>query len=62
MSFAKYPKYKDSRIEWLGDVPENWDVIPFAHAVEFQKGPGIMASDFCNDGVPLLRVSGVQGR
>ena len=26
MSFSKYPKYKDSGVEWLGDVPEHWKV------------------------------------
>ena len=24
MSFPRYPKYKDSGAEWLGDVPEHW--------------------------------------
>ena len=24
MSFPKYPKYKDSGVEWLGEVPEHW--------------------------------------
>ena len=24
MSFPRYPKYKDSGIEWLGEVPEHW--------------------------------------
>ncbi len=24
--FPKYPKYKDSGVEWLGDVPEHWEV------------------------------------
>lgn len=23
-----YPKYKDSRIEWLGEVPAHWEVLP----------------------------------
>lgn len=27
MSFPHYPKYKDSGVEWLGQVPEQWDVI-----------------------------------
>lgn len=27
-AFPKYPKYKDSGVEWLGDVPEHWDVLP----------------------------------
>jgi len=26
MSFPRYPKYKDSGVEWLGDVPEHWEV------------------------------------
>jgi type I restriction enzyme S subunit len=26
MSFPRYPKYKDSGVEWLGDVPEHWSV------------------------------------
>ena len=26
MSFPRYPKYKASGVEWLGDVPEHWDV------------------------------------
>ena len=26
MSFPKYEKYKDSRVEWLGKVPEAWTV------------------------------------
>ncbi len=25
MSFPKYPKYKDSGVEWLGEVPEHWE-------------------------------------
>ena len=26
MSFPRYPKYKDSGVEWLGEVPEHWSV------------------------------------
>ena len=29
MSFPRYPKYKDSGVEWLGEVPDSWDVRPF---------------------------------
>lgn len=24
MSFPRYPRYKDSGVEWLGEVPEHW--------------------------------------
>jgi len=27
MSFGGYERYKDSGVEWLGAVPEHWDVI-----------------------------------
>jgi type I restriction enzyme S subunit len=26
MSFPRYPKYKDSGVEWLGQVPEHWEL------------------------------------
>jgi type I restriction enzyme, S subunit len=26
MSFPRYPKYKDSGVAWLGDVPEHWEI------------------------------------
>jgi type I restriction enzyme S subunit len=26
VSFPRYPKYKSSGVEWLGDVPEGWEV------------------------------------
>ena len=26
MSFARYPAYKDSGVEWLGEVPAHWEV------------------------------------
>jgi type I restriction enzyme S subunit len=27
MKYKKYPRYKDSGIEWLGEIPEHWEVI-----------------------------------
>lgn len=29
MTLLRYPAYKDSGVEWLGEVPEGWDVAPF---------------------------------
>jgi type I restriction enzyme S subunit len=52
---------KDSGIEWIGHLPQGWKIVPFRVAAWFQEGPGIMAADFREEGVPLLRISGVQG-
>lgn len=29
MSFPRYERYKDSGVEWLGEVPEHWRLVPF---------------------------------
>ena len=43
-------------------LPKNWELKPLKRAVCFLEGPGIMAADFENDGVPLLRIAGISGR
>lgn len=53
-------KMKDSGVEWLGEVPEHWIVTKFKYEVFFQEGPGIMASDFRETGIPLLRIHNVK--
>ena len=39
MSFVRYPDYKDSRVEWLGEVPGHWAVskLDFRYSVELGK-------------------------
>jgi type I restriction enzyme S subunit len=51
---------KPSGIEWIGDIPEGWEIRKLKYEVNFQEGPGIMAYDFKDDGVPLLRLINVQ--
>ena len=38
MSFPRYPKYKDSGVEWLGDVPEHWEVRRLKFLCNIQTG------------------------
>ena len=38
MSFPRYPKYKDSGVEWLGEVPENWEVKALKRMGHFTTG------------------------
>lgn len=33
--------------------------IPFAEVIDFQEGPGIMARDFRDSGIPLVRLAGL---
>jgi len=34
MSFPSYPAYKDSGVEWLGEVPRNWSVYSLKRTVD----------------------------
>jgi len=38
MSFPRYPAYKDSGVEWLGEVPEHWEVTKLGRICKFESG------------------------
>ena len=38
MSFPRYESYKDSGVEWLGEVPEHWEVISIKWLSPVQRG------------------------
>lgn len=56
------PQMKDSCVDWIGDIPNSWSVVPFKRRARFIEGPGIMAVDFLDEGVPLIRISGLAGK
>jgi len=37
MSFPAYPGYKDSGVQWIGNVPEHWDVVRLRNIFLIQK-------------------------
>jgi type I restriction enzyme S subunit len=38
MSFPKYESYKDSGVEWLGEVPEHWEITKTKYVTKFHTG------------------------
>ena len=38
MSFPRYESYKESGVEWLGEVPEHWEVISIKWLSPVQRG------------------------
>ena len=48
MSFARYLKYKDSGVQWLGEVPEHWEVKPLKKLAALQTGMTPPTDDFDN--------------
>ncbi len=38
MSFPRYERYKDSGVEWLGEVPEHWNIAPIKRLANLITG------------------------
>lgn len=60
--YKSYPAYKDSGVEWLGRVPQHWQIKRLKHIANVQTG---VAKGKDNEGkdtieVPYLRVANVQ--
>ncbi len=51
MSFPKYPEYKDSGVEWLGEVPRHWTVTKFSRHFAVRMGETIPESELIEDGL-----------
>lgn len=54
-----HPRMKDSGVEWLGEVPEHWEVKPLKWAVMFQRGHDLPTDDREEGDIPLVSSSGV---
>lgn len=64
MSFPRYPKYKDSGVEWLGEVPEHWDVsrLGFESWVRARLGwKGLKAEEYVDEGFAFLSTPNIKG-
>ncbi len=62
MTLKPYPSYKPSGVEWLGDVPEGWDVKKLRHLALSKSGESITASDIDSEGeYPVYGGNGLRG-
>ena len=48
-------RLKPSGVEWLGDVPENWEVVELGRIGRFSKGAGGTKEDEVGKGLPCVR-------
>ena len=57
-----YPRYRDSGVEWLGEVPEQWEVRPFRYVCRLAYGESL-ASEAREDGdIPVFGSNGIVGQ
>ena len=57
----KYEKYKNSGIEWIGEIPEHWDFLSLKHCVSIKITDGPHETPkFTLNGVPFVSVEAIQ--
>ena len=64
MSFPRYPAYKPSGVEWLGEVPEHWEFKKLKHCIlrlgsggtPESSNPEFWADDDSEDSIPWVAI------
>jgi len=59
----KYPKYKDSGVEWLGEIPEGWEIKKLKFLIKEHSGNGFPIAEQGNKQgiIPFYKVSDING-
>jgi len=58
----RYDKYKDSGIEWIGEIPEHWEVKKFNYIFSFSRGLPITKQDLQDEGIPCVNYGEIHSK
>lgn len=53
---------KDSRVEWLGDIPEHWKLSNLRYLFAFSKGLTITKANLLDEGIPCVSYGEVHSK
>ncbi|MDL2209901.1 restriction endonuclease subunit S [Desulfovibrio sp. OttesenSCG-928-O18] len=57
--YKSYPKYKDSGVEWLGQMPEGWKAVQLKHICRFAYGDALSQDVRCEGSTPVYGSNGI---
>ena len=61
-NYQAYEKYKDSGVEWLGDIPEHWEVKKIQYISRLKSGENITSHQIDKEGLyPVFGGNGFRG-
>lgn len=60
--YEKYAEYKDSGIEWLGDISSHWAMSKLRYLFDFSKGLSITKENLQDEGIPCVNYGEVHSR
>lgn len=52
---------KDSGIEWIGEIPEDWELTKVKHIGKYINGYPFKPSDWSDFGTPIIRIQNLTG-
>ncbi len=60
-NFKPYPKYKDSGVEWLNEIPEHWEILPIKRITEIPITDGPHETPILqNEGIPFISAEAIK--
>ena len=59
--FRRYPEYRDSGVEWLGEIPAYWSALPIKRVCRFCYGESLAGNDRANGEVVVFGSNGPVG-
>ncbi len=62
MNLKPYPKYKDSGVEWLGEIPEGWEVLKLKWIAHLEYGNSLSEEAREDGTVPVYGSNGIVGK
>ncbi|MEQ8971802.1 MAG: restriction endonuclease subunit S [Coleofasciculus sp. C1-SOL-03] len=57
--YQGYEQYKDSGVEWLGDIPEHWEAVRLKHITNKIIDGAHFTPTYVSEGIPFLRVTDI---
>ena len=60
--YQKYAEYKDSQVEWLGEIPSHWEVSKLRYLFDFSKGLTITKENLQDEGIPCVNYGEVHSK
>ncbi len=58
----KYDKYKDSGIEWIGEIPIDWHVKKIGYYFNFARGLSITKQNLKDEGIPCVNYGEIHSK
>ncbi len=58
----RYERYKDTKIEWLGQIPKHWEIKKLRYLFNFNTGLSVTKAEFIEDGINCINYGDIHAR